>query len=69
MRAAIAVITGLLKLNQMIRCDNDECPLRRDCARHLIYPADEDGLKRYTPKNDKECDFFIEHPQYPDNNN
>jgi hypothetical protein len=53
----------------MIRCDNDECPLSRECFRFLMYPTESDGVDAFKPKSDKECDHFIELAQYPDNNN
>jgi hypothetical protein len=34
----------------MTRCDNDECPLSKQCTRFLVYPADEDGLQTYKPR-------------------
>jgi hypothetical protein len=34
----------------MIRCDNDECPLSRQCTRFLIYPTDADGSETYKPR-------------------
>lgn len=52
----------------MIRCDNDECPLSRECWRFLIAPQDADGVTKHDVIDGK-CDRFIEMAQYPDNNN
>ena len=34
----------------MIRCDNDECILSRECWRFLIAPQDADGVNRFEPR-------------------
>lgn len=34
----------------MIRCDNDECILSRECWRFLIAPQDADGVNRFEPQ-------------------
>lgn len=43
----------------MTRCDNDECPLSRQCTRFLIYPADEDGVERYQPRITSKYDHLL----------
>ena len=63
----------------MTRCDNDECPLSKQCTRFLIYPTDADGLETYKPRiitsiNEvpmiqTTCDYFIELAVQPDNLN
>jgi hypothetical protein len=58
-RTVSAPITGLLNLNQMIRCDNDECPLSTQCTRFLIYHTDADGLQRFIPRITSKYDTLL----------
>lgn len=47
------------RLTPMIRCDNDECILSRECWRFLIAPQDADGVDRYEPQTTKEYDELM----------
>jgi hypothetical protein len=43
----------------MIRCDNDECPLSRQCTRFLIYPTDADGVESFKPRTTDRHDWLL----------